>query len=130
MEDKGGSPVTAVVEADEAGDALEDANDRYNEDETPSKRRRLSPEPDEAAFLAEAHGTNGTSAAPSRQSLVSQSRKPSTAKAGPFMEDSDSEEDEVEKPEAVIGIGAEAEDSPSTPLAASEAAEAATAQWW
>lgn len=127
MEDKAGSPVAAVVEDDEVHGALEEPNDRYNEDETPSKRRRLSPEPDETAVLAEASGTNGISATPSGQSPVTQSRKPSAAKAGPFMEDSDSEEDEIEKPEAVIGIDAESEDNPSTILAAPEAAEAAAA---
>lgn len=126
MEDRGGSTVALDLKDDAQKCALDDASDRFNEDHTPSKRRRLSPEQDDALDTADANGTAGGLAASPRQSPVSQPRNLSMAKSGPFMEDSDSEEEEVEKPEAVIGIGAEMEGNPTTILAAPEAAKAAS----
>jgi len=100
-----------------------EALDRFNEVETPSKRRRLSGEADEA-HDQEGNGSlfgEDEEATRSAQSVAT----PAATKSGPFMEDSDSEDDEEEHPEAIIGFDRGASDEDVVALAAPEACDAA-----
>ena len=81
----------------ESLEPLED--DRFNESSSSIKRRKM-----ERAFgsgLSDDGALDGDQTASSKAQIGLQRR------AGPFLEDSDSEPDEDEQPEAVIGIGEE-----------------------
>jgi DNA cross-link repair 1A protein len=122
--ENGGRPAdTASPYFEKDAMAVEDL-DRFNEVETPSKRRRLSGEAD-AAHDQEGNGSlfgddeEATTSAPSAATVTA-------TKSGPFMEDSDSEDDEEEHPEAIIGFdrGPPSDDS-VVAFAAPEACDAA-----
>lgn len=101
-----------------------EALDRFNEVETPSKRRRLSAEPDvshEQDGNGSLFGDEDEEATTPAQSLAT----PAATKSGPFMEDSDSEDDEEEHPEAIIGFDRGPSEAPAVAFAAPEACDAA-----
>jgi DNA cross-link repair 1A protein len=101
-----------------------EALDRFNEVETPSKRRRLSAEndtPQEQEENGSLFGGDEEKATTPAQSLPISA----ATKSGPFMEDSDSEDDEEEHPEAIIGFDRGPSDEPVVALAGPEALDAA-----
>lgn len=101
-----------------------EALDRFNEVETPSKRRRLSAEPDvshEQDGNGSLFGDEDEEATTPAQSLAT----PAATKSGPFMEDSDSEDDEEEHPEAIIGFDRGPSEASAVAFAAPEACHAA-----
>lgn len=119
--ENGGPIATASPYFGKEATAVEDL-DRFNEVETPSKRRRLSNENDvsleqdeNASLFGDEESTDQTES----------TTTPTAAKAGPFMEDSDSEDDEDEQPAAVIGFDKGPSDAPVVALAVPEAHEAA-----
>ena len=89
--ENGRPAATASPYFEKEANAVEDL-DRFNEVETPSKRRRLSGEADAA------HGQKGNGSLfgdEEEGTTPAQSAATTTAtKSGPFMEDSDSEDDE------------------------------------
>lgn len=115
-----GAPVSTASPYFENGTNGVDYGDRFNETESPSKRRRLSVDENE---------TNG--AEDESASLFGEDEPakpvsaPAPAKSGPFMEESDSEDDEEEHPEAVIGFDKGPSDTSVTTIAAPEACDAA-----
>ena len=120
--ENGRPAATASPYFEKEANAVEDL-DRFNEVETPSKRRRLSGEADAA------HGQKGNGSLfgdEEEGTTPAQSAATTTAtKSGPFMEDSDSEDDEEEHPEAIIGFDRGPSEEPVVAFAAPEACDAA-----
>ncbi|KAM0715168.1 hypothetical protein Q7P37_009633 [Cladosporium fusiforme] len=104
---------------DNETNGIEDV-DRFNEVETPSKRRRMSNDEEEAN-----HGTQDDASLFGDDSPAKPAPTPAATKSGPFMEDSDSEDDDEEHPEAVINFDKGPSDTSVTALAAPEALQAA-----
>jgi DNA cross-link repair 1A protein len=116
-----GGPVVSSSPYFEKDTIAENDEDRYNELETPSKRRRLSEETDVPQDQEEDRSLFG-------DEEPSESAEPATTltvtKSGPFMEDSDSEDDEEEQPQAIIGFDRGPSDAPVVALAGPEALDA------
>jgi DNA cross-link repair 1A protein len=95
--ENGGRPAgTASPYFEKDATAVEDL-DRFNEVETPSKRRRLSGEdnaPQDQEGNGSLFGDDEQEATTPAQSVTTNA----ATKSGPFMEDSDSEDDEEERP--------------------------------
>ena len=121
--ENGGRPAgTASPYFEKDATAVEDL-DRFNEVETPSKRRRLSGEddaPQDQEGNRNLFGDDEQEATTPAQSVATNA----ATKSGPFMEDSDSEDDEEEHPEAIIGFDRGPSDEPVVALAAPEALDA------
>ena len=117
-----GGPVSTSSPYFEKDSIAEDDTDRFNELETPSKRRRLSEEKD-AAQDQEEDGSLFGDEEPTK--AAEPANKPVAKRSGPFMEDSDSEDDEEEQPQAVIGFDQGPSNAPVIALAGPEALDAA-----
>jgi DNA cross-link repair 1A protein len=121
--ENGGRPAgTASPYFEKDATAVEDL-DRFNEVETPSKRRRLSGEdnaPQDQEGNGSLFGDDEQEATTPAQSVTTNA----ATKSGPFMEDSDSEDNEEEHPEAIIGFDRGPSDEPVVALAAPEALDA------
>ena len=96
--------------------------ERFNEVETPSKRRRLSNAEDHTQDQEE-NGSLFGDEEPEKD--VEAAVAPAATKSGPFMEDSDSEDEEEEQPQAIIGFDQAPSNAPVVALAAPEALDAA-----
>lgn len=101
--------------------SIEDT-DRFNEVQTPSKRRRLS-STEEHSQDQEENGSLFGDEEP--ETIVEPEMASAATKSGPFMEDSDSEDDEEEQPQAIIGFDQAPSNAPVVALAAPEALDAA-----
>lgn len=120
--EKGGAAITSSPYFENDAHELSDL-DRFNEIESPSKKRRLSADEEPATQDANEDDASLFGEEEPEQPTVT----PTAAKSGPFMEDTDSEDDEEEHPEAVIGFDKTPSGAPATAIAAPESLEATTA---
>jgi len=116
-----GGPVSTSSPYFEKDPLAEDDADRFNELETPSKRRRLSEEKD-AAQDQDEDGSLFGDEEPTK--AAQPANTPAAKRSGPFMEDSDSEDDEEEQPQAIIGFDQGPSNAPVIALAGPEALNA------
>ena len=120
--DNGGPVSTTSSPYFEKDPLAEDDADRFNELETPSKRRRLGQEKDAAQDQEEDRSLFGDEK-PTKE--AEPAKEPTPMKPGPFMEDSDSEDDEEEQPQATIGFDQGPRNAPVVATAGLEALDAA-----